>query len=121
MESCVKKFNAEKEYFFPDEGCHIIEMSNASDDPDVSIARARVESGKSTRWHRLMGISERYVILEGKGQVEVGTMSPREVAPGDVVIIPSMTRQRITNTGIGDLIFLAVCSPRFAPDAYESL
>ena len=29
--------------------------------------------------------------------------------------------QRITNTGEDDLIFLAICSPRFVPDAYEPL
>lgn len=52
---------------FFEEGCFIVEISNSSDDPEVSIARARVEPGRATQWHRLMGISERYVILEGKG------------------------------------------------------
>lgn len=121
MDPCVKKIDAEKEYFFPVEGCHIIEMSNAHDDPDVSIARARVEPGNTTRWHRLKRISERYVILKGQGQVAVGEMPPCDVGPGDVVLIPPMTRQRITNTGVGDLVFLAICSPRFTPGAYESL
>lgn len=120
MNPCVKKFDIGKEYFFA-EGCHIIEMSNTNDDPEISIARARVEPGKTTAWHRLKGVSERYVILEGRGRVEVGDMTPREVSAGDVVLIPPMTSQRISNTGPDDLIFLAICSPPFMETAYESL
>jgi mannose-6-phosphate isomerase-like protein (cupin superfamily) len=102
-----------------DEGCFILELSNSADDPDVSIARARVPPGVTTRWHRLRGSVERYVVIEGEGRVEVGELSPQLVGPGDVVLIPSSCRQRITNTGEDDLIFLAICSPRFVPDAYE--
>lgn len=120
MNPCVKKFDIGEEYFFV-EGCHILEMSNSPDDPEVSIARARVEPGKTTARHRLKGVSERYVILEGRGQVEIGDMPPRKVATGDVVLIPPLTPQRISNTGSDDLIFLAICSPRFTGTAYESL
>jgi len=38
-----------------------------------------------------------------------------------VVLIPAACRQRITNTGAGDLVFLAICTPRFIYDAYEEL
>ena len=103
------------------EQCHILELSNHPDDPVVSIARARVEPGVSTRWHRLRGISERYLILNGKGRVEIGDLPPQEVTTGDTVIIPPMCRQRITNHGDRDLIFLAVCTPRFTPDIYEDI
>ena len=74
-----------------------------------------------TAWHRLRGTTERYVMLEGRGRVEVGDLAPREVGPGDVVVIPPMCRQRIANTGPGDLLFLAICTPRFEPGCYESL
>jgi mannose-6-phosphate isomerase-like protein (cupin superfamily) len=104
-----------------DEGCFILELSNSADDPDVSIARARVPPGVTTRWHRLRGSAERYVVIEGEGRVELGELSPQAVGPGDVVLIPPSCRQRITNTGEDDLIFLAICSPRFVPDAYEPL
>jgi oxalate decarboxylase/phosphoglucose isomerase-like protein (cupin superfamily) len=40
---------------------------------------------------------------------------------GDVVLIPPMCRQRITNTGSEDLIFLAICTPRFSNDVYEDI
>jgi hypothetical protein len=32
-----------------------------------------------------------------------------------------MCPQRITNIGKDDLIFLAICSPRFSPDVYEEI
>ena len=103
------------------ENCHILEISNSPEDPQVSIARARVEPGVSTRWHRLKGITERYYILSGCGLVEIGELPPREVAPGDIVIIPPLCRQRISNTGTEELIFLCICSPRFTSAAYEEL
>ena len=109
-----------KEFFIP-EGCYITELSNTVDDPEVSIARARVEPGVTTRWHRLRETMERYVILEGKGLVEVGSNPAREVAAGDVVLIPPLCRQRIANTGQGDLIFLAICTPRFVNEIYEDI
>lgn len=107
--------------FYTPELCYINELSNIPSDPGASIARARVKVGVSTRWHRLLGITERYVILEGIGLVEVGELAPQEVKNGDVVIIPSKCRQRITNIGVNDLIFLAICTPRFRQDAYEDI
>jgi mannose-6-phosphate isomerase-like protein (cupin superfamily) len=120
MKEQIRRFSPEAEFYTP-ECCHIIEMSNTPDDAEVSIARARVEPGVTTRWHRLAGIVERYVILEGHGRVEAGDLPPCEVGPGDVVLIPAGCRQRITNTSAEDLIFLAICSPRFAFSAYEEL
>ena len=114
----IKKLDTENEYYF-EEGCHIIEVSNSPEDDDVSIARARVEKGQQTQWHYLKNTSERYVILSGCGSVEVGTAAACDVAAGDVVIIPETTQQRIKNTGEDDLIFLAICSPRFQRKNYR--
>jgi mannose-6-phosphate isomerase-like protein (cupin superfamily) len=108
------------EYFF-DEGCYITEWSNSPDDADASIARARVVPGVTTRWHSLTGIVERYVILQGEGSVEVGNLPAMPVESGDVVVIPAGTRQRIRNAGTVDLVFLAVCTPRFVVEAYVDL
>ena len=103
------------------ERCWILELSNSADDPGLSIARARVTPGTTTRWHRVRDTAERYVILEGTGLAEVGTLAPQPVGPGDVVRIPPGERQRIANTGPGDLVFLAICTPRFVLEAYEEL
>lgn len=107
-----------KEFFFDVEGCYITELSNTEEDPGLSIARARVEPGVTTRWHRLANTTERYCILSGVGMVEVGNTPALEVGPGDVVIIHPMERQRITNSGAEDLIFLAICTPRFEVGNY---
>jgi len=110
---------ASTEYFF-EEGCHITEWWNSPDDGQASIARARVEPGVTTKWHRLAAVTESYVILEGTRRVEVGALPPETVGPGDVVVIPPGVAQRITNTGRPDLVFLAICTPRFTPGAYEN-
>jgi mannose-6-phosphate isomerase-like protein (cupin superfamily) len=120
MRESISTFDPSQE-FFPPEGCYILELSNSAEDPATSIARARVAPGKATRRHRVRGTVERDFILEGKGLVEVGRLPPREVNPGDVVLIPPDCRQRITNTGQEDLIFLCLCTPRFIPEAYEDL
>lgn len=120
MKALIKPYDSDNEFYIS-EGCHIIELSNSSDDPDVSIARARVEPGVTTRWHRLAETLERYFIIEGTGRVEVGELPAQEVHPGDVVLIPPLYRQRISNTGTEDLIFLAICSPRFTNAVYEDI
>ena len=120
MKPGVRRLTLADEFAIP-EGCSIVEISNSPDDPHLSIARARVEPGVTTQWHRLAGIAERYVILEGSGRVEIGDRPPEDVHPGDVVLIPPTCRQRITNTGTADLVFLALCTPRFEQNYYEAL
>lgn len=108
-----------EEYWFR-EGCHITEWSNSEADPGLSVARARVEPGRTTRWHRLDAITERYVILEGRGRAEVDGRA-QDVQVGDVIVIAPGKPQRIANTGDADLVFLAVCTPRFCPDNYHEI
>ncbi len=109
-----------EEYWFR-EGCWITELSNRDDDPALSVARARVAPGGITRWHALDGITERYVILSGQGRVDLGRGDPEPVSAGDVVIIEPGLAQRIANVGEDDLVFLALCTPRFRPECYRDL
>lgn len=120
MKAAIFRPNPAAEFFTP-EFCFINELSNSANDPDLSIARARIAAGVTTRWHRLKDTTERYVILEGRGRVEVGELPPQEVGPGDIVLIPPFSRQRITNLGDHDLVFLALCTPRFQPEIYEDI
>ncbi len=108
-----------EEYFFH-EGCFILEMLNTDDDPALSIARARVEPGKMTKWHALKAVAERYVIQQGRGRVYVGDLE-YQVKAGDVVLIQPGVRQKIYNEGAEDLVFLALCTPRFTPGCYVDL
>ncbi|TCK17248.1 cupin domain [Thiogranum longum] len=109
-----------KEYWFH-EGCHILEISNRDDDPEASIARARVAPGVTTHWHSLRGVTERYLILKGRGEVEVGESGIQIMEAGDIILIPSGTRQRIRNCGNDDLIFYAICTPRFTSACYQDI
>ena len=120
MKETIKTLSLNEEFYTP-EKCYIIELSNSENDPDASIARARVTPGVTTRWHRLKNTSERYCIISGSGLVEVGQLPPQQVNAGDTVLIPAMCRQRITNTGSDDLIFLAICTPRYTDAAYEDI
>ena len=120
MKEAITQQNLSDEFYAP-EKCYITELSNTPDDPDASIARARVEPGVTTRWHRLAGTVERYYMVSGRGRVEVGNLPPREVNAGDIVLIPPMCRQRITNIGPEDLVFLAICTPPFSNDVYEDI
>jgi len=120
VKEAVKRQDRSKEFYIS-ERCYITELSNRPDDPDASIARARVEPGVTTRWHRLKGTAERYYIVTGRGRVEIGNHPPQEVGAGDIVLIPPMCRQRITNIGSQDLVFLAICTPGFSDDVYEDI
>ncbi len=109
-----------QEFFAAGERCHILEVWQVPDD-SLSIARVRVEPGVTTQWHALEGVTERYIIGEGRGRMEVGELPPADVGPGDVVFIPAGVRQRIANLGPGELIFYCVCTPRFHPECYRPL
>ena len=107
--------------FYLEEGCYIIELHNTDADAACSIARARVEPGVTTALHCLRDIVERYVIVSGRGTVEVDGQAPAAVAAMDVVTIPANHSQRIHNTGDSDLVFLCICTPRFAAEKYIQL
>ncbi len=120
MKPKILRVDEENEYP-TEERCHILELSNSPADEGLSIARARVEPGVTTALHRVADTVERYVILSGSGRVEIEGLEPADVGTNDIVIIPASATQRITNTGDIDLVFLAVCTPRFEPDSYEHL
>jgi mannose-6-phosphate isomerase-like protein (cupin superfamily) len=116
----ISRFDASSEFYTP-ERCHIVEIHNGESDAGCSIARARVAPGITTQLHNLKGRTERYVILEGKGTVEVDGNPPEPVAPLDVVCIPEGVSQRIANTGDVDLVFLCICTPRFRKEDYVTM
>lgn len=120
MKPEVKRQNCVQE-FETAERCSILEVANDAGDEQVSVARATVKPGITTAWHKLNGITERYIIITGRGCVQIGDSTPLAVQEGDVVRIPADTAQRIKNTEEGDLVFYAVCSPRFRQECYVAL
>lgn len=129
MKQGIRRLNEHAE-FHTEERCHIVEISGKKDDPDMSIARARVEPGVTTQLHEL-DIAERYLVMQGEGEMEYGRdivagendpdLERRSVGPGDVVLIPPGVAQRITNTGDDDLVFFCVCTPAWEEGVYHSL
>ncbi len=108
----------DQEYYFR-EGCYITEIYNIPDDPGVSIAKVRVKPGDVTRWHSLDGITERYLIIDGMGMAEKNNNVSLTLKAGDTWIILPGEKQRIKNIGSDDLIFFAICTPRFSEENYS--
>ncbi|QWP78077.1 cupin domain-containing protein [Lysobacter sp. K5869] len=107
--------------FYLSERCHVVEHWNSPDDAQASVARIRVAPGTVTQLHRLRGTAERYLIVQGRGRMEVEGLAPAEVGPGDSVFIPADAAQRIAALGDEELLFLAICTPRFVPECYQAL
>jgi mannose-6-phosphate isomerase-like protein (cupin superfamily) len=106
--------------FWTEERCYITELHNSDASPEASLAVARVEPGVTTQFHRLDGVTERYIVRKGQGMLEVdGARRPLSV--GDQYVIPAGAAQRIENTGTGDLEFYCLCTPRFFPASYVNL
>lgn len=108
-----------QEYFF-DEGCHILEICNDPAHNDLSIVRARVEVGVETKLHALSNTIEHYVLISGTGIATIGD-TEYPVKDNDVIVIGKDVHQKIRNTGNEDLIFLAICAPRFVKECYSEI
>ncbi len=117
MAQIISPNQVPESYF--EEDCFIAELLNSPDCPGLSIARARVEPGVSTMLHRVRGADEIYYLLSGEGEVEIDGKIIGTMHSGDLLRIPADAAQRITNTGREDLIFLAICAPRFEAGRYE--
>ncbi len=102
------------------ERCFILELMNDPANPEVSVARCRVEPKITTELHRL-SVREWYLVSQGRGLMEVGSGRPFPIGPGDTVTIPAGTPQRVTNTCAEDLVIQCICIPRFTEDCYEPL
>ena len=106
--------------YWTEERCHIKELVNDPKLPAFSLAIARVQSGVTTQLHALKGISETYILRQGKGVAEVdGKHIP--LSTESSLFIPEGASQRITNTGDEDLEFYCHCTPRFIPESYINL
>ena len=116
----VKKRPLSRTEVWTRERCFITELVNSVAQPEVSLARARVEPGITTELHSL-SVSEWYVIETGEGRMRVGDLEPFVVRPGDTIAVKPNTAQQITNSGSADLVFLCVCVPRFSRKCYKSL
>jgi mannose-6-phosphate isomerase-like protein (cupin superfamily) len=77
-----------------------------------SVAHAIVPPGEATLPHILKNSSTLCYILEGCGEIHIGSRSA-QVRPGQIVLIPRGRTQYLCNTGDGDLVYLCIVSPKW--------
>lgn len=117
----IYRFKPETEFEI-EERSFIVEMLSTQADATCSIARARVKPGITTVLHAVRATVERYLILQGEGEVTVGNRPAERVGPMDIVWIDKDEAQKIRNTSASeDLVFLCICTPGFQMDAYIDL
>ena len=71
MQPKIVKAKSLREILTPEQ-CFIYEDWSSK---NVSIARAKVKSGITTKAHHLVGVDEIYLIIRGKGKVKIGKLS----------------------------------------------
>jgi mannose-6-phosphate isomerase-like protein (cupin superfamily) len=77
-----------------------------------SLAEASLEPGQATQRHYHAETEEIYVLLDGRGEMEVdGARQP--VAPGDAILIPPGARHQIRAEPSTELRFLCCCAPPY--------
>ncbi|MEE8410451.1 MAG: SDR family NAD(P)-dependent oxidoreductase, partial [Myxococcota bacterium] len=101
------------------EGIDVTELYNTPDNSRVSLAETQTAPGVTSALHEL-DVHEVQRVVSGSGVVELdGKKTP--VGPGDVIVIPKGTEQRVTNTGDEPLVIDCVCTPRFTEEVYHHL
>lgn len=108
----LKKRLADCAEFVAGDNTRLRELLHPERDPAdtrCSLARARLEPGRSSLEHRLEQV-EVYHFISGSGTMHVGEESA-EVGPGDTVLIPAGSVQRLDNTGDRDIDFLCIVDP----------
>ena len=75
----------------------------------VSIHRVRIRKEAQMHYHKRL--TEYYVILSGTGEIELND-DRVAVAPGDVIMIPPMTR----HVARGDFEIINIVCPPFDPE-----
>jgi len=105
------------EEFVTLDGSRILELIRPQREgsENLSLARATVMPGATTRWHRHSRSEEIYYVLRGAGLLAIEAQR-HEVAAGDARLIPAGAEHRITCLGAEPLVILCACSPPYSDD-----
>lgn len=79
-----------------------------------SLAEATMRKDMTTERHYHKLAEEFYFILEGRGRMQIDQAEPREVQPGDAILIPPGAWHEIA--ALTDLRFLCCCAPPYSHD-----
>lgn len=82
---------------------------------EQSLAEATLAPGQSTQRHFHARSEEIYVVLAGRGEMELDG-DRRLVGPGDAVLIPPGSRHRIEAVAESELRFLCCCAPAYSDE-----
>ncbi|MGH3023838.1 MAG: cupin domain-containing protein [Gaiellaceae bacterium] len=82
---------------------------------EQSLAEATLAPGQATQRHFHARTEEIYVVLAGRGEMEVDGQR-RMVEPGDAVLIPPGARHQIGAAAEGELRFLCCCAPAYSDE-----
>lgn len=80
-----------------------------------SLAEARVAPGQTTQAHYHPRTEEIYYILQGRGEMRLGS-ERRLVGRGDAIAIPPGVPHQIQCVGDETLLFLCCCAPGYEHD-----
>jgi len=100
------------------DGCRLRELlhpDRGAPELGWSLAVAVVEPGQAMHPHRLLGETEVYWIVSGRGRMHVGD-DVATVEPGDAVVIPAGAVQWIACFGPEPLRFVAIVEPAWRAD-----
>ena len=105
---------ADAEPFTTKDGSTIRVLLDAAEggSANQSLAEATLEEGQSTQRHYHAATEEIYVVLEGRGKMEVDGVR-REVGPGDAVLLPPGAWHELRATD-GSMRFLCCCAPPYS-------
>jgi mannose-6-phosphate isomerase-like protein (cupin superfamily) len=80
-----------------------------------SLAEAWLKPGQATERHYHAASEELYVLIEGRGEMEIDG-ARAEVRPGQAILIPPGARHQIRAGREGPLRFLCCCAPPYSHD-----
>ena len=100
------------EAFTTKDGSTIRELVGRGLARNQSLAEATLAPGQATQRHYHARTEEIYVVLSGRGEMEVDG-ERGEVAPGDAVLIPPGAWHEL-RAGAEELRFLCCCAPAYA-------
>lgn len=104
-------------FFEASDGCLLAEVIHPNNDDtraDLSVARATLPPGQSTRPHMLEFV-EIYYVISGQGVMHLGEEEV-QVEADSCVYLPPRTDQWLHNPSPDqDLVFLCLCQPAYDP------
>lgn len=83
------------------------EFENLLDTEYCKVKKITIKPGQAPSYQFHYKRSEVYVIVQGKAMITLNDIE-KEYNVGDTIIVPVLTKHRVTNIGTEDLIFIEI-------------